>query len=246
MPFGHVHGVRGGGGGGGGGPLGLRPKKGFFTAAIASLGILCSIYAFTKLQAAASDDERWEALALLLFGMSISFMLLFHLCTQHEIKKRRAREIIRREMAAKEARAPCDKVRSKLIKNVMGRIVHVPRDDGGRNRHFAMFDLSNDGKISKAEFISGVQALGVDLEDSELQDCFRMLDKDQSGWLSPKEFAVFLASGSKRFLARLPNEQGPKVELPKNGKDRGKSKDRGNTDPSSTDLPGMVAKNVEA
>ena len=36
------------------------------------------------------------------------------------------------------------------------------------------------------------------------------------------------------------------MEFPTDGKDRGKSKDRGNTDPSSTDLPGMVAKNVEA
>ena len=132
------------------------------------------------------------------------------------------------------------KVRSKMISRVMGTIVHEPRDDGGRNAHFAMFDLNNDGRISKAEFILGVQALGVDLEESEIQDCFRMLDKDQSGWLSPMEFAVFLASGY------LPNEQGPEVEFPTDGKDRGKSKDRGNTDPSSTDLPGMVAKNVEA
>ena len=66
-----------------------------------------------------------------------------------------------------------------------------------------MFDENKDGKISKAEFMQGAKALAVDLEDSTLQDCFRMLDKDQSGWLSPKEFAVFLASGY------LPSEQGP-------------------------------------
>ena len=144
--------------------------------------------------------------------------------------------------AARDARAPCEKVRSKMISRVMGTIVHEPRDDGGRNAYFAMFDLNNDGRISKAEFISGVQALGVDLEDSELEDCFRMLDKDQSGWLSPKEFAVFLASGL------LPEEQRPEVESPTGGKDRGKTKDGGIIDPSrrvDTDLPGTVVKTVE-
>lgn len=219
-----------GGGGVRGSRGGLDRGSPFFWPVLYFLvATACSIYAFRKLRAAASDEEVGTALALLcagvlLYGNSLSKF--------EEIKEKRSAEMA--EKAAREARAPCEKVRSKMIENVMGRIVHEPRDDGGRTGHFAIFDLNHDGKISKAEFILGVQALGVDLEDSTLQDCFHMFDTDHSGWLSPKEFAVFLASGY------LPSEQGPKVEFPTDGKNRGKTKDRGNTDPSSTDLPGML------
>ena len=111
-----------------------------------------------------------------------------------------------------------------------------------RSSYFAMFDKNNDNKISKREFVLGLQALGVELEEGTYLACFYMLDRDQTGWLSPKEFAVFLASGL------LPEEQRPEVESPTGGKDRGKTKDGGIIDPSrrvDTDLPGTVVKAVE-
>jgi hypothetical protein len=136
-------------------------------------------------------------------GVFVYFIFLVNLYALYE-KRMAAMEAV----ATKKARAPCEKVRAQIIVKVLGKVVDP--DYGARKNasFFSVFDANNDNKISMDEFILGVQALGVDLENMTLQDCFRMLDKDQSGFLSPMEFAEFLASGY------LPDEQGPRERAP--------------------------------
>eukprot|EP00801_Mesodinium_rubrum_P009241 Mrub_09271.p1 GENE.Mrub_09271~~Mrub_09271.p1 ORF type:complete len:217 (-),score=39.34 Mrub_09271:114-683(-) len=82
------------------------------------------------------------------------------------------------------------------------------------NRLFRIFDESNDGKISRDEFKSGMLRLVVDKE-SRLSMMFKILDKYNNNSISKPEFDDFVSRSYKKackIFAKLLASKGVKVE----------------------------------
>ncbi len=53
---------------------------------------------------------------------------------------------------------------------------------------FALFDSDKDGKVSKAEFGAALKKLGRALNDKELTELMKKVDKDENGYVDKNEF----------------------------------------------------------
>jgi hypothetical protein len=103
-------------------------------------------------------------------------------------------EIIKRRL---EALDPAFKREQDILKKVIG---HFKRTYTSPEQAFLIFDRNGDGKISRDEFRSAIEKMGLRLTDNDLRALINQLDTDRDGNVRYLEFTKKMARFGVRSL----------------------------------------------